>query len=232
MKRSYDEKCIRKYIESYNLQGMIDEKLMPHLQIFNYDKGELIISQNSSLHNFFILVEGKLKVYMVNHEGKSILIRFNQPPSLLGDIEIFTGLLGQCHVEAVTTCTCLAVSMDIIREHSRSNVDFLTYVIQNLSYKLNSISNSAAINLMNSLESRFASYLLSMSNGPAVGQEIPMKLPKLTEIAPLLGTSYRHLSRIVNTMVKQGIITRNRSHIMILDLEQLKEISQGYTYDV
>ena len=80
-----------------------------------------------------LLVDGKVKIYTLHEDGKSILLKF---------------------------------------------------VIENLSSKLYSNSNSTSINLLYSLESRLASYLLSMSDSQNNAPNyLEVNIPKLTEIS-------------------------------------------------
>ena len=58
-----------------------------------------------------------------------------------------------------------------------------------------------------------------------------LKTFKLTELATLLGTSYRHLSRIVNEFITNGIIEKKKGIITIKDIEKLKELSGGNLYE-
>ncbi|WKL04319.1 helix-turn-helix domain-containing protein [Paenibacillus amylolyticus] len=80
------------------------------------------------------------------------------------------------------------------------------------------------------VESRFASYLLStMGQDESSSEEI--QTSKLTELADMLGTSYRHLNRVVQDLCNRNIIHKVQRKLVICDLEQLRVIVGGNIYE-
>ncbi|MDU7964001.1 MAG: helix-turn-helix domain-containing protein [Clostridium perfringens] len=45
-----------------------------------------------------------------------------------------------------------------------------------------------------------------------------------SNLADLLGTSYRHLNRVLNKLVEKGIILKDKNEIKILNKEELENI--------
>jgi CRP-like cAMP-binding protein len=58
-----------------------------------------------------------------------------------------------------------------------------------------------------------------------------MKTPKLTELADLLGTSYRHLNRVIKKLSLESIIERKKGVFYIKDIQKLKELAIGNIYE-
>ncbi|EKS54249.1 transcriptional regulator, partial [Citrobacter freundii ATCC 8090 = MTCC 1658 = NBRC 12681] len=82
------------------------------------------------------------------------------------------------------------------------------------------------------VENRFASYLLSTLEGgtqPTASDEL--KTAKLTEVAELLGTSYRHLNRVIQSMSASGIIERKRGALHIRNRKKVVELASGNIYE-
>lgn len=227
MKRLNDREKLFSYIERYELNKVFQENILEQMELFHFNKGELICSKDSELKYMFFLVEGKVKTGTLHDNGKSILLRFNHPLSIFGDVEILTNYRVLCNVECITESLLIGIDMDILRASACDDTTFLKFIIKNLSSKLYGISNSTSINLLYPLESRLASYLLSM----AEEDSIVVSIPKLTEIAPLLGASYRHLNRTINELVSSGIIDKDKSTVTIKDMERLRELAQGNIYE-
>ncbi|WP_249599343.1 helix-turn-helix domain-containing protein, partial [Peribacillus frigoritolerans] len=53
----------------------------------------------------------------------------------------------------------------------------------------------------------------------------------LMEIADLIGTSYRHLNRVIHKFCGEGIIQRKKGVINIKDLSRLRERAEGNIYE-
>ena len=85
-----------------------------------------------------------------------------------------------------------------------------------------------ALNLFYPVEVRLASYLLSMTpNDQTLGSTVD----QLTDIADLIGTSYRHVNRTLRRFVEAGLIERNRRVITLVDREGLLEIVGESIYE-
>ncbi|WP_257988604.1 MULTISPECIES: Crp/Fnr family transcriptional regulator [Bacillus] len=126
----------------------------------------------------------------------------------------------------------IRISFVKLHEFAENEPKFSNFIIKNLSHKLYTLSNTTSLNLLYPVENKFASYLVSTmvdENNYAHIEEL--KTAKLTEIAELLGTSYRHLNRVINQLVAKGIIERKRGAILIIDVNQLMILSKGNLYE-
>lgn len=232
MQKTFDRKIIMSYIRKYDLEKIFNENIIEKIELISFSKGEVVCSNASELRYMFFLVEGKIKTYTLHDNGKSILLGFSHPLSVLGDVELFTGYNVLCNVESIDNSTFIAIKMEELRTYAYENPIFLKFIIENLSSKLYITTSAASINLLYSFETRLASYLLSMSNyNDKLSDYIEIKIPKLTEIAPLLGTSYRHLNRTIKEFINKDIIQKRNSMVIIKDLEKLKELSEGNIYE-
>ncbi|MNF10640.1 hypothetical protein D3C80_2116410 [compost metagenome] len=64
------------------------------------------------------------------------------------------------------------------------------------------------------------------------GQRVEeIRTSSLTETADLLGTSYRHLNRIVRRFIDEGIIERKRGRLSVLDQTRLAQLANGNLYE-
>ena len=81
----------------------------------------------------------------------------------------------------------------------------------------------SAVNQNYPLENRLASYLSAVSesgkNNEIVIREFHTN--NLTELAELLGTSYRHLTRTIRKFKKEEIITKQGAKIAVIDQHRL-----------
>ena len=58
-----------------------------------FKKGEYICNENEKMEYLFFLVEGKGKVYVILKNGKSLLLSFCYPLTVIGDIEIVNNVI-------------------------------------------------------------------------------------------------------------------------------------------
>lgn len=221
---------IQKLLRSNGLLSMFQPHVVEAMELRIYADREKVCSMGDILDGLFVLVTGKLKIYTVLTNGKTMLLRFARPPGLIGDVEWMAQYPVKNIVEAVGECTLLFVSRAILEEEM-SNPAFLQFMIRNLSHKLYTLGNASAMNLLYPVENRFASYLLSLlplenTAGPA--EEI--RTSTLTETAELLGTSYRHLNRVITGLIREGILERKKGRLIVLDQTRLRELADNHLY--
>jgi uncharacterized protein (DUF488 family) len=53
----------------------------------------------------------------------------------------------------------------------------------------------------------------------------------LTDTANLIGTSYRHLNRVIRQFCSDGLVERSKGFILIKDREALKTLAGGNIYE-
>jgi len=225
MKKINDLQKLNFYIKQYNIDEIFSSDMTEYMELHLFNKDEHIYRSGDPITYFYFLIDGKLKIYTLLENGKSLLLRFYKPLSLIGDIEISYNNIIDCHVEVIKQALCIGISIDNINKYAFNDPIFLRYLCKSLSQKLiiGSVSNS--INLLYPLENRLASYLLSISSSNEINSISTIKTTNLTHIAELLGTSYRHLLRVINKLCALNIIKRDKKTIIILDRDSLVKLA-------
>ena len=98
-----------------------------------------------------------------------------------------------------------------------------------LSYKLQTCTTASRINLLASVEERFAGYLITSQHPIAFGKEILSS--NCHEIASLIGTTSRYLNRVIQKLSAAGILKKEKKKIIVLDWNGLDDLSNGLRYE-
>lgn len=232
MKRVNDKNLLEGYIREFELGSLFQKDMRPFMSLMSFERGECICNTGDELEYFYFNVFGKLKVYTLMENGKSLLLRFNKPLSVVGDVEFMSGYRIKCNVDSLNESHLIGIAVDDINKHAGNDPVFLSFVIKSLGYKLYTISNSTSINLLYSLEKRFASYIISISSEEVNSKDInEIKTTSMTEMATLLGTSYRHLNRVIRELADRGIVAKKNGNISVLDYSSLKKLAGELLYE-
>ena len=226
-----DNELLRHYIEKYELGAIFQTDMSRFMSLYKYDRGEGICKTGDEMQNIYFNVMGKLKIYTMRENGKSLLLRFNKPLSILGDVELINKHNVKCYVDSLTDSILIGISFEDIKKHAYDDSLFLRFVIRHLSHKLYTISNATSLNMLYPLENRFASYLLSVSSDENNSRIDELRTNKLTELANLLGSSYRHLCRVINELEASEVIRSEARKIVIVDYAKLKELAGENIYE-
>lgn len=132
------------------------------------------------------------------------------------------------NVQAVHNCKVIKIPFSAIEQYAKDDLVFYKYIIRQLSRKLHNCSNTASINATYPFKNRFASYLISLATPIDADTIDEIKFDHLTDLATFLGTSYRHLNRVVKELCDEKIIQKNKNSFLIINYEQLKTLSGGF----
>jgi CRP-like cAMP-binding protein len=232
MKEIKDDIQLKSYLNTYQLETIFHESLMPHLSLYSFDEGEVICSQGESSEYLYILVKGKVKIFTTSAEGKTLILSFKKPLEVIGDIEYVRGINFINTVEAVTSVLMIGIHHRWLKKYGTDYSPLLNFLLDIITKKFYLKSHSMSFNLMYPVEVRLASYLLSITTDESdtllKGQVTPVNL---TDVANLIGTSYRHLNRVIEQFCKEGLIERNRGFIILKDREGLRERASHNIYE-
>jgi len=228
----YDLEVVRGLAEKNGLGQIFRDEVIQEMELRCYTDGEAICLVGDVLEGLFILVEGKLKIHTLLPNGKSMLVRFAKPTSIIGDVELLRQYPVKNQVESVGESLLLVAGKRLMFKELEDNATLLRFLVGELSHKLYTLGQTSALNLLYPVENRFASYLLSLFAGHGEGQYVEeIRTSSLTETAELLGTSYRHLNRIVKRFIEEGIIERKSGRLFVLDENKLAELASGNLYE-
>ncbi len=224
MERITDKKRIEHYVKLHSLSEFFGQDMVPFMELFHYKKYEALCTMGEEMEHFLIFVEGVAKVYSLMKNGKTLMLRFYHPPKVIGDVELVMGDKVFCSIEAITPAYCLAIPMDVMKRLGLCDAVFMRYISRSLAHKLVTASLSSSINQLYSLENKLASYILgSVKTLPPAGGSVFQC--NLTQLAELLGTSYRHLLRTLAQMAGKGILKKCSGYYEILDMKGLEKLS-------
>ncbi len=225
MKEIRDQALLSQYLELHHLQPVFGAQLLPHLALCAFDRGEQICAQGQTAHTLYVLVQGKIKVHTSSAEGRTlVLLSFKQPLEVIGEIEYFQAIETLNTVEAVTPVWMIGIRYEVLDQYGRSHLPLLQFLLEILTRKFVRKTSSLSHNLMHPVEVRLASYLLSVCPDES-------DAASLADAANMIGTSYRHLNRVVQQFCAEGLVEREKGRIRIKDREGLLALGQQNIYE-
>lgn len=187
-----------------------------------YEALEYLCREECPITNLLFICTGSAKVFHNLENGKRLLSCFYQAGSVIGDLEFLTERkMAVCSVQAITTCTCVVIPIAQNRSLLYQNPRFLRTIGNVLAGKFErSVKNNAHI-ILYPLEVRLCSYI-------DTGCKTDCFKEKLTEVAEVLGTSYRHLIRALNSLIADGILRKEGHAYYIINRQELNYRSKDF----
>lgn len=147
---------------------------------------------------------------------------FQDPFKMFGDLEIFDENPEATNtVEAVNDCYCIFIPREVVLNELAGNAVFLKQLAISLGKKLGRVIKNSALNTLNPVDVRLASYILAIL-GASGGLVFTLNL---SATADQLGTSFRHIHRTMEGFKEKGIINKSQNSYEVINLEALKQIA-------
>lgn len=220
------DRRITEYLQRFQLSELFPDIVQQEMFVSTYASGERLFSQGDEAHTLYFLVEGKLKISMLSPEGKRLILAFKTPFDIVGDIEYVRDCLFINTVEAVTDIVVIGISYDALRNEMSGNAAWLQFLLDTITKKFETKARAMNFNLLYAVDVRIASYLLSMTPTQPM-----LDSTSLVDMADLIGTSYRHLNRVLQQFEKAGWILKKRGKITLLDRAALLEQAGQNIYE-
>jgi CRP-like cAMP-binding protein len=210
------------YIKKYKINDVFTNHMENYMDLLCFEKNEFLCRQNEKINYLFFVVEGKLKVFRTLKNGKNVLLSFNYPLMILGDLELINSENADANIQVIEDAYCIVLPVDKVHDKLLNDVKYLRYACNSIGKKLKDTSINSSINLLYPLENRLASYILATKEKVDGSYRFD---ENLTEIAELLGTSYRHLLRTLEAFVKKGALRKIKKYYEILDEKLLIKLA-------
>lgn len=222
-----NRQLLSNYVTRYNLDEILPEALIEVAELCLYEQGESILTANVTMNYFYFFISGKLKIFQVHENGRSLLIQFYSRFDSLGEIEFMNDVLTTCSVVAVKNSELIRIPFDSMRLFAKDHPPFLRYVIKSLSTKLIAADQHHSYNLLYPVKNRLSSYLKAHLGE---GNSLEL-LDSFQEISEFIGTTYRQLHRAFQQLEDQGIIVKTHRLIQVSDPEALNNLA-GHIYNI
>jgi CRP-like cAMP-binding protein len=231
MREWKDDDQLNSYLSAFELQSVFNEPIHSHLSLYSFKQGELICTQGDSSEYLYVLVKGKIKIYTTSEDGKLLILSFKTPLELIGDIEYVQNIDIINTVEAVTSVCMIGVHYSWLRKYGKDHAPLLQFLLEIITRKFTLKNNSMSFNIMYPVEVRLASYLLSVSFDKSDSLFDGQIRISIKDAANLIGTSYRHLNRVIGQFCTEGLIERKKGFIFVKDREGLSELAKHNIYE-
>lgn len=223
MRTISDRNLLSRYIAKYDVENLFDREISNDAQLHFYQKEAFILEAEAELGYYYLLVDGKIKVYYPFENGKSMFLKLYQPFNTLGDLELLKNIPVVCNVEAMEDTYLIAIPSEVIRKKYLDNIRFLHHLIDSLSEKLYATINNSSYNFVYPLVNRLSSYLVEhMADKDRV-----VLNSSFEEVAQFLGTTYRHLNRTFKALESEAVVKCEYKTIHILKADRLRELAKN-----
>ena len=179
----------------------------------SYPKNTVFITEGDSSDSVFVLLTGKVKVFVSDTEGHEMILDTHAAGEYVGEMAL-DGKPRSASVMTLEPTAFSVVAREPMREAIRKNPDFALDMISKIIERARLATNSVKDLALLDVYGRVARLLLNMAVEKDGKLAIPEKITQ-QEIAERVGASRDMVSRIFRDLTAGGYISVESRHITI-----------------
>lgn len=171
------------------------QTLESHAILKRYRKNTIIIEKGDESSALYVLVEGKVRVYVADEEGKEVLLNVcDEPGSYFGELALLRNTKRTASVMTLDDCRFLVISkqdfLKCLADHPQIALDIIGHLVDQVS----SLTDRVSALALNDVYGRLAATLKDLAkqeDGKWITQPVTQQ-----ELAQMIGASREMVSRI------------------------------------
>lgn len=194
------------------------------VKIKNCVRGDLLFSEGDVAVGFYVLAEGRVKVYKLSPDGKERILHIVQPGNSFAEAAIFGDGHYPAYAEPLQPARLLFFPKQDFLELLHTRSEIAINMIGGLSRFLRQFASQVEQLTFQDVPARLAGYILNLAGDEMSVVQLP--IPK-GQLASNLGTVSETLSRTFRKLSEEGLISVKGKEITILDRDGLEDTSDS-----
>ena len=176
----------------------------------------------------FLVKSGEFKLSLISSEGREQILYLAEPGKLVG--EGFLPRDVQCAASAFAM-----VDSEVWRFETEGVIKLVSKdealafaLMRHMAFRANRLIDLVLDLSLRSVERRLASFLFTLAVRTGAEQGKPCVIPRqldMNTVAARLGTVREEISRALNRMQRNGILSLSRQEIVVIDLAALERVT-------
>jgi len=215
--------------ESPLFKGLDDDNLKQLLSIASeksVNRNEIIFSEGDRATEFYIIIQGMVKVFKISMEGKEQILHIFGPGEPIGEVPVFSGELFPANASAMKPGRMLCFPRKGIIKLIKKNPDLAMNMLGIMAKRLRRFTVQVENLALKEVPARLAAYFLLLSEEQENRQYIELKISK-GQLASFIGTTPETISRMLKKMGDMGLIAVEGHRIILMNSEGLSDLAEA-----
>ncbi|WP_404404767.1 Crp/Fnr family transcriptional regulator [Pelagibacterium halotolerans] len=206
------------------------DEVLAKAAVRHYPSGTSVFEQGEDALNFFVLLEGRLKVTQVTEDGQQVIIRIVNPGELFGFAKALQRMDYPGTATAAIDSVALAWPMSFWSTFIEQHAPLATSAMQTIGQRLQESHVRLREMATEEVERRVAHAVLRLADQSGKkepdGIRIDFPLSK-QDIAEMTGTTLHTVSRIMSAWQEKGLVKAGRQKLLICNPDRLLMLAEG-----
>ena len=190
------------------------QMLQSHARPKRYRKNTILIEKGDEASGLYILVRGKVRVYVAGNDGREMVLRvYNEPGTHFGELAILGSTARTASVETLEDSEFLVIARQDFSACVRDNPQIAMAIIAHLVEQVVQLTERLGSFALNDVYGRLSAVLADL----AQQEDGRLITPRVTqqELAQMVGASREMVSRIFKELRAGGYIDIDGRRIVL-----------------
>ena len=191
--------------------------------IKKYKKDALIFSEGEEASGFYIVIDGKVKIYKLSAQGKEYILHIASSGDTIAEVTLFSGSDYPAYAQPISACSLLFFPKHAFLEITREYPEVGMRILKAVAGRQRKFADTIEDLSLRGVECRLAKYLFNLAKEKGKNNfELGMQK---SELAMKLGTVPETLSRNLLKLKTKKLISLKDRSVCILNPSGLGRIA-------
>lgn len=201
----------------------IGSKMIPRI----YEKGQMILLEESSGETFFIITKGAVKVTRLSDDGREVILAILGESDFFGEMSLLDGEGRSANIVANDDSTVFTLSRRDFLECLESFPKIAIALLEELAVRLRKSDQQIESLSLSDSEQRIGIALIRLAEelGTIIKGNVTIKnIPFQQDIANMAGTSRETVSRTLKLLEDKSLVSREKRDLTIFNFDAFCQI--------
>jgi len=180
----------------------------------NYPKNTIILSEGDSSDSLYLILSGKVKVFLNDEGGKEAIINYQEAGEYFGELSLIDDYKRSASIMTVEKSQLAVISKQAFHQIMQSNPDIAIHLLKDMVHRIRALTEEVKGLALSDVYGRLSKALLGMAVEQD-GQLIIEGSYTQQELANRIGASREMVCRIFKDLVKGGYLTTGPKQTVI-----------------
>lgn len=179
-----------------------------------YPKQTIILSEGDNSDSLYVILSGRVKVYLNDENGKEAIINYQDAGEYFGELSLIDDSRRSASIMTVEKSTMAIMPKQAFHQVLKNNPDIAIHLLKDMVHRVRTLTDEIKSLALSDVYGRLSKTLLSLAT-ERDGLLVIERPVTQQELANRIGSSREMVCRIFKDLVKGGYITSGHNQTII-----------------
>jgi CRP/FNR family cyclic AMP-dependent transcriptional regulator len=180
----------------------------------SFPKNTIILSEGDSSDSLYLILSGKVKVFLNDENGKEAIINYQEAGEYFGELSLIDESTRSASIMTTDQCTLAIITKQAFHQIMHDNSAIAIHLLKDLVHRVRTLTEEVRSLALSDVYGRLKKTLLGMAQ-ERDGEWVINEPFTQQELANRIGASREMVCRIIKDLVKGGYMTTAQKQTVI-----------------